>query len=68
MVFWVNIELFIKIYDFGDHFAFCKHTMRDKVMKNSSKNIIILGMAPHSDFVTICGNHFTSTTYVFKIR
>ena len=34
MFFWVNIHLFVKIYDFGDHFAFCKHTMRDKVMKN----------------------------------
>ena len=34
MFFWVNIELFVKIYDFGDYFAFCKHTMRDRVMKN----------------------------------
>ena len=33
MFFTVNIVLFIKIYDFGDHFAFCKHTMCDKVMK-----------------------------------
>ena len=32
--FWVNIELFVKICDFGDHFAFCKHTMRDRVMKH----------------------------------
>ena len=68
MFFWVNIELFVKIYDFGDYFAFGKHTMRDRVMKNWFKNIIILGMAPQSDFVIICANHFTSAIYVFKIR
>ena len=45
MVFWVSIELFNTIYDFGDHFAFCKHTMKYRVMKKQSKNIIILGMA-----------------------
>ena len=33
-VFWVNIQLFVKICDFGDHFAFSKRTMRDRVMKN----------------------------------
>ena len=68
MFFWVNIHLFVKIYDFGDHFAFCKPTMRDRVMKNWFKNIIILGIAPLSDFVMICANHFTTAMYVFKIR
>ena len=57
MFFWVNMELFIKIYDFGDHLAICRPTMRDRVMKNWFKNIIILGkktgMAPYSDFVMI---------------
>ena len=33
MFIWINKELFNIIYDFCDHFAFCKATMRDRVMK-----------------------------------
>ena len=55
-------------YDFSQHFAFYKHTMRDRVMKICFKNIIILGVASYSDFVMICANHFTSAMSVFKIR
>ena len=68
MFIWINKELFNIIYDFCDHFAFCKATMRDRVMKNGLKKVIILGMAPYSDFVMTCANHFTSAKYVFKIR
>ena len=44
------------------------NTMQDRVMKISFKKIIILGVASYSAFVMIFATHFTSATYVFKIR
>ena len=60
----LSVGVRVAVNNSDDNFAFCKPTMRDRVMKNWFKNIIILGMAPYGDFVIICANHFTSATII----